>query len=450
MSKQQAIPHNAEAEEAVLGSLLIDPSMGYISVAPILEPGDFYIQKNAWVYDAVQTLNRRGVMPDFVTLCDELERRGQLKDVGGAAYLTKLINTVPSALRVEGYAHIVEQAAIRRRLILAASEVAKLAYDEEMDIGAVQAQAEEAVLNTRRNGVGDHAIPDVIETVYAQADERMNNPTDCPGLSTGLRPLDGLLGGLQTGFYILAARPSVGKTALALQIASNVAAAGERVMVFTLEMSPEQLVRRLACSWAEVSLRELLRGKLDPESYARFTRAVGEINEWPMSLHTGDVTPGVVRAKVQRELLRGDVALVIVDYLGLLSPDQQTLKRAETRNLELGGIARGLLLAANALDTPILSIHQLNRGVDARPDKRPMLSDLRESGQLEEHADVVLMLYREGYYDNGNGGVDNERANVMEVWARKNRLDGPSGERCELFWRGAMMRCYEMESGVVE
>ncbi len=298
-------------------------------------------------------------------------------------------------------------------------------------------------------------LQDIIETVFAQAEDRMNNPTDCPGISTGLRPLDGLLGGLQTGFYILAARPSMGKTALALQreirAASNVASSGERVMVFTLEMSPEQLVRRLACSWAEVSLRDLLRGKLEPESYARFTRAVGEINEWPVSLHTGDVTPGVVRAKVQRELLRGDVALVIVDYLGLLSPDQHTLKRAETRNLELGGIARGLLLAANALDTPMLSIHQLNRGVDGRTDKRPMLSDLRESGQLEEHADVVLMLYREGYYDNGNGGVDNEneRANVMEVWSRKNRVDGPAGERCELFWRGAMMRCYEMESGVV-
>ncbi len=184
--------------------------------------------------------------------------------------------------RVAGYARIVEQAATRLRLIRAASEVAKLAYDEEMDIGAVQAQAEAAVLNTRGNGAGDHAIPNVIETVFAQAEERMNNPTDCPRISTGLRPLNRLLGSLQSGLYILAARPSMGKTALALQreirAASNVAAAGGRVIVFTLKMSPVQLVERLACSWAEVSLRELLRGKLDQDAYARFVRAVGEIN----------------------------------------------------------------------------------------------------------------------------------------------------------------------------
>ena len=239
----------------------------------------------------------------------------------------------------------------------------------------------------------------------------------------------------------------MGKSALALQrkirAASNVAAAGGRVMIFTLEMSPVQLVQRLTCSWAGVSLLGLQRGTLDQESYARFVQTIGEINEWPVSLHTGEVTPGVVRAKVQRALLQSDVDLVVVDYLGLMALDQA--QTAETRNLELGGIGRGLLRAAKALDVPVLALHQLNRGVDGRMDKRPLLSDLRESGQLEEHADVVLMLYREGYYDNGNGnGNHSERENVMEVWVRKNRLGGPAGERCEVYWQGAYMRCREL------
>ncbi len=436
MSKQPTIPHNVEAEEAVLGSLLIDPAFAYVTVTPILKPDDFYVHKNAWMYDAIHSLNQRSVRPDYVTLCDELERQGRLEEIGGAAYLTHLINVVPSALRVEAYAHIVEQAAIRRRLIQAASEVAQLAYDEELDVDVVQTRSEEAVLNTRHDSGEDHDISALVNDLFAEAEEWMEHPTDMPGLPTGIRPLDEMLGGLQTGLYLLAARPSMGKTALALQIASNVAAMGGRVMIFTLEMSPAQLAQRLTCSWAGVSQRDLTRGALNRENYARFVQTAGEVHEWPVSVHTGDVTAGVVRAKVQREQLRGDVALVIVDYLGLMSSDQTV----ETRNLELGGIGRGLLRAAKALDVPIVAIHQLNRGVDNRADKRPLLSDLRESGQLEEHADVALMLYREGYYDDASF-----RANVMEVWVRKNRLGGPAGERCELFWQGAYMRCCELE-----
>ncbi len=428
------IPHNVEAEGAVLGSLLIDPTMAYVDTADILKPEHFFVQKNAWIYEAIQRLNRDGVVPDYVTLRDELARRGRLESIGGEAYLMGLINVVPSALHVEAYANIVQEAAIRRRLIQAASEVAKLAYDESRDIGAVQREAETAVLNARPDGKGDHAIYDLVSVVNEDVAERMENPTDIPGLPTGIRALDEMLGGLETGLYILAARPSVGKTAIALQIASHVASGGQDVMLFTLEMSPEQITRRILSSRAAVSQDELKRGLLDHEGYVRFVEASGVVSDWPLSVHTGNVTPGIVRAKVQRQQLRGDVSLVVVDYLGLMSGDGE----AETRNLELGNIARNLLLTAKELDVPILTIHQLNRGVESRSDKRPLLSDLRESGQLEEHADVVLMLYRDGCYY-----PDSERADIMEIWVRKNR-NGPSGALCELFWQAEYGRCVSL------
>ena len=434
MTDELRIPHNIDAEEAVLGSLLIDPSMAYVAVVDILEPDHFFVQKNVWVYEAIQTLNRKGVTPDFVTLCDELERQERLEAIGGAAYLTGLINTVPSALRVADYARIVRDDAIRRRLINAASEVAQLAYDEGRELDVVQRQAETAVLNTRVDGDGDHEIYDLVRKVYDTAEERMQNPTDIPGLPTGIPALDKMLGGLNPGLYLLAARPSMGKTAIALQIASSVAAARHPVMFFTLEMSPQQITQRIVCSWAGVSQLALERGQLDTEAFGRFAEAAAEVSEWPLSVHTRNVTAGSVRAKAQRQQLQGDVSLVVVDYLGLMSDGSDG--GTESRSLELGSIARNLLLVAKDLEVPILSIHQLNRSVENRSDKRPLLADLRGSGQLEEHADVVLMPYRDGYYYPGS-----ERANIMEIWVRKNRLGGPSGTVCELFWQGEYMRC---------
>jgi replicative DNA helicase len=430
--KEIQIPHNVEAEEAVLGSLLVDPKMAYVSIADILEPSYFFVQKHAWIYEAIQRLNRQGIVPDFVTLCDELERRERLERVGGAAYITHLIGAVPSALRVEAYAEIVRDAALRRRLIRAASQVVELAHDERRAIEDVQREAERAVLDARSEGQRDHAIYDLVTAVSDEVEERLENPAEVPGLSTGIRALDEMLGGMEPGLYILAARPSMGKTALALQIVSHVAAGGRRAMIFSLEMSGQQIAQRLIASRARVTQLDLRRGQLDQEERVRFFRASGEVSDWSLSIHTGNTTPGSVRAKVQRQQLQGEVALVVVDYLGLMKPNRD----AETRNLELGHLARDLLLVTKELEVPILVLHQLNRGVESRSDKRPLLSDLRESGQLEEHADVVLMLYRDGYYHQ-----ESERADIMEVWVRKNRLSGPSDTLCELYWRGEYMRC---------
>lgn len=439
MTKEIQIPHDVEAEEAVLGSLLIDPELAFVVVEDSLRPEDFLIQKNAWVYEAIQKLNRAGIIPDYVTLADELERQERLESIGGAAYLGRLINSVPSALRVEAYAGIVREAANRRQLIKAASDVVKLAYDESLDIETVQRSAETAVLNTRPDLEGDHDIYDLVSAVNEDVAEQMAHPTDVPGLPTGIRALDRMLGGLEPGLYLLAARPSMGKTSVALQIASNVASSGERVKLFTLEMAPQKITKRLLCSWAGVSIEELNRGALEHDEYVRLVETAGVVSEWPLSIHTGNTTAGSVRAKIQREQLHGDVSLVVIDYLGLMSAPE----KPETRNLELGAIARDLLLIANELEVPILAVHQLNRSVESRVDKRPMLSDLRESGQLEEHSDVVVMLYRDEYYY-----PDSERANIMEIWVRKNR-NGPAGVVCELFWQERYMRCVSIEDGRV-
>jgi replicative DNA helicase len=431
MSKKPKQPHNIEAEESVLGALLIDP-LAYANVATILEPDDFYLQKNAWIYEAMRNLHNRGVQVDPTTICDELERHERLEPVGGSAYVTGLIAVAPNALHAKEYAQIVSVKASRRRLLNAASEVAMLAYNEELGIDETQARAETAILDARRNTGGLVTASEGARGLWDDIEDWQENPAEIRGLSTGLTPLDKTIGGLEAGLYVLAARPSIGKTAMGLQIASNVAQRGRKVIFFTLEMSVKKLYERLASSLAKVSLDRVRRGKASSEELQALAQELGEFSECQFMIHTGVVTAGDIRAIVQRESLRDEVALVVVDYLGLMA----SAKRAETRNLELGAIARSLLLAANDLDVPIIAIHQLNRSVEMRADKRPLLSDLRESGQIEEHADVVLMLYREGYYN-----PDSELANVMEVWVRKNRLGGPADRRCDMYWHGEYMRC---------
>ena len=428
-------PFSVKAEEALVGSVLIDPS-AYEEVAPLVEADDIYLQKVRMVWQAVEALKERGDAPDYVTVNDELERREKLEEMGGAAYVTHLLEVVPSALHAKEYARQVASDAQRRRLIQAASDVAKAAYDERLDVQEAQSRAESAVLDTRRNGSRTVTAEQVFGELYEDVSAWAENPAEARGLLTGLTPLDKMLGGMEPGLYLLAARPSLGKTAMALQIAANVAKAGHKVVIFTLEMGKRQLALRLACSEAGVVMDKVKRGVASRDELKRVMDAIGELHEWPLVMHTGTVTVGDVRAVTQRETMTDEVGLVVVDYLGLMAAS----KRVENRNLELGSISRGLKLTGDDLQVPVLSIHQLNRSVENRQDKRPMLSDLRESGRLEEDADVVLMLYRDGYYY-----PESERKNVMEIWVRKNRLGGPSGRRCEMFWQGRYMRCVPLE-----
>jgi replicative DNA helicase len=425
-------PHNIESEEALLGALLIDPA-AYITVAANLQADDFYRQKNRYIWEAIDVLKQRGDSVDHVTVSDELEKRGRLEEIGGAAYLTHLLGSVGSVMSAKTYAESIRSASVRRQLIRAASGIAKLAYDEEIEAEEAQAKAEGLLLGSRRDGSGTVELADLMPELYEDVTYWREHPGEPRGLLTGLNALDKMLGGLKSGLYLLAARPSLGKTSVALQVASNVARRGQKVIIFTLEMSEEQIRNRLTFSEARLTQQQVESGETTEEEHTRLIKAMGEVADWPIVIHEGTVTAGDIRAVTQRETMRGgDVGLVIVDYLGLMAASKQ----ADTRNLELGAISRGLLLAAKDLDTPILAVHQLNRSVDNRADKRPMLSDLRESGRLEEDADVVLMLYRDGYYY-----PESERADIMEIWVRKNRLGGPAGERCEMYWRGRYMRC---------
>ncbi len=425
------LPHNKSTEEALVGAVLIDPG-AYEVIAPTLRAADLHNGRARIVYTAIEKLRSRGDQVDHVTLADHLESTGQLTEIGGAAYLTHLVNVVPSALHVEDYAQLIQEDATRRDLIRAASDAVKAAYDEESDIEEVVARFEAAVLGARREVTRLVTAYDACAELYEDVSYWANHPDETRGLPTGLVPLDRTIGGLEPGLYILAARPSMGKTALALQIAANVAKAGRKVLIFTLEMGAKQLMLRLACAEAKVAVDTVRRGVSNTGELLAVHKAMGVIADWPLVLHTGTVTAGDIRAVVQRESLGEAVGLVVVDYLGLMAAS----KRANTRNLELGAISRGLLLAAKGLDTPILAIHQLNRGVDQRSERQPRLSDLRESGRLEEDADVVLMLYRSGYY-----WPERADADVMEIWVRKNRLGGPAGSVCKMYWRGELMRC---------
>jgi len=446
MSTKNAIEtpvlYNVEAEEAVLGSLLIDPA-AYTDVAPLLTSDDYYIRKNGWIHEAICTIVERGEQIDLVALCDELDRSGRLEETGGMAYLTHLMNVVPSALHATQYAGIVSEYGARRRLLDAATIAAKAAHDTDAHLDDVLARAEAAVLSVRRADSTGIAAAQLMDQLYDLVTDWMNNPLregEVRGLATGIGPLDRALGGLGQGLYLVAARPSMGKTALVLQIAANVASLGQRVVVFSLELDADEIGLRMACSRAHVPLDRLRRGEAEGEEYSKVIQAIGEISEWPLTIHSGGAPRASdVRAVVQRQQAHAGVALVIVDGLGLM----ESVKDAETRNLELGSISRDLKITANTLGVPIIAVHQLSRAVEQRADKRPLMSDLRESGRLEEDADVILMLYREGYYD-----ATSPEANLAEVWIRKNRLGGPAGRAVQLYWMEELMWFAPVQYGI--
>nr|HID13758.1 replicative DNA helicase [Anaerolineae bacterium] len=391
------VPHNVEAEEAVLGSLLIDPE-ALFRVSPFLKGEDFYIQKNAWIYEAIFALHERREPIDFVTLCDELERRGQLEEIGGAAYITRLINAVPSAIHVEAYGHIVEHAAIRRRLISAASRIAQLAYQEAEDVDQTVDQAEQALFSVSQRRIARDLAPiqDIIRRYYDRIEYLYAHRGEPLGVPTGFIDLDRLLGGLQrSDFILIAARPSVGKTSLCLSIARNAARHGQRVAIFSLEMSAEQVVQRLVAAETGIDAQRLRLGDLREEEWPLFVQATGKLADLPVFI---DDTPSIsalqLRTKARRLHAEHGLDLIVVDYLQLMTGDV----RSENRVQEVSHISRSLKGLARELDVPVVAASQLSRAVEQRSDKRPVLADLRESGSLEQDADVVMFIFREEYY----------------------------------------------------
>jgi len=375
------MPHNVEAEESVLGSLLIDPD-AIFRVAVFVAPADFYVERNGWVYEAILALYDRREAVDFVTLCDELERNDRLEELGGAAYITRLINVVPTSIHVEYYGHIVERAAIRRRLIRAAGEIAALGYQEAEDVDEVVDRAERILFGVSQRRLSRDLLPirQVISEYYDRIDFLYRHGDEFIGVPTGFPRLDRLLGGLQrSDLVIVAGRPAMGKTSLVLNIARNAAIKKQRIAVFSLEMSNEQLVQRLIASETGISSHRLRTGKLEEDEWNKFAQATSILSEQHIFV---DDTPSIsamqMRTKCRRLHAEHGLDIIIVDYLQLMQGD----RRSENRVQEISYISRMLKSLARELNVPVMAASQLSRAVEQRHEKRPVLSDLRESGCL--------------------------------------------------------------------
>ncbi len=427
------VPHSREAEEAVIGAVLINPEV-YYDVAQFLSADDFYIHRNQWIWEAFTRLHEQRIPVDLLTLSEELDRVGQLAEIGGSAYLTSLINQVPSSLNAESYGRIVEGHSIRRKMIAAANKIASIAYNESSTVDDVMNEAEKAVfgVSERRLKHDLQPISSVLSDFYDHIDELAKNPEDIHGVPTGFIDLDKMLGGLQkSDLLIIAGRPGQGKTGLLLSIAKNAGLTHKKhVAIFSLEMSNEQVVQRLIAQETGIDSHRLRNGKLRENEWALFTHAVEVFSDTKIFLDdTPAITPLQLRTKCRRLHMEYGIDLIIIDYLQLMGGDS----RNDNRVQEVSHISRSLKVLARELNVPVLTAAQLSRAVEQRTDKRPMLSDLRESGSLEQDADIVMFIYRPDQYEK-----DSEKQNVAEIIVAKHR-NGPVGS-VELIFRGALTK----------
>ena len=384
------VPHSVEAEEAVLGSLLIDPE-SLFRVSPFLHADDFYIVKNRWVYDVCLALHEHREPIDFVTVTEELEKRGQLAEIGGPAFVSHLVNVVPTAIHAEGYGRIVERAAVRRKLLQAASDVAQYAYEETADIDETIDKSEQALfaVSQRRQSRDLQPISDVMRSYYERIEYLYEHRGEPLGIPTGFIDLDKLLGGLQrSDLVIVASRPGIGKSSLMLSMALNAARKfHQRVAIFTLEMSNEQLVQRMISAETGIDSQRLRLGELREDEWPLFVEASSALSDALIYL---DDTPGIsalqLRTKARRLHAEHGLDLILVDYLQLMTGDT----RSENRVQEISYLSRALKGLARELNVPLMAASQLSRSVEQRSDKRPVLSDLRESGCLVGDTLVTL------------------------------------------------------------
>ncbi len=395
---EKTVPSNVQAEEAVLGALLIDPD-AIIKVAPILRSEDFYLEKHAWIYDAIFALHERREPIDFLTVVTELERRNKLSDAGGAAYITALINAVPTAFHVEQYAHIVERTSTLRRLIGAATEIAGLAYDDAEEIDEVIDRAEQAVFSVAERRMSREMIPMrlAVDQFIDHLDYVQKHQGEILGVPTGFIDLDRLLGGFQpSDLIIVAGRPGSGKTSFALSLMQHAATVKKkRVALFSLEMSAEQLVQRLVAGMAVIDSQDLRLGKIDDDEWTKLVKATGELSETQIYIDdSAAITPLEIRAKARRLQSEHGLDMIVIDYLQLMT----VRGRIENRVQEISQISRQLKELARELHVPVVALSQLSRAVEARQDHRPQLADLRESGSIEQDADVVIFIFREKTY----------------------------------------------------
>ena len=423
-------PQNLEAEEAVLGSILLEQD-SIISVMEFLVPDDFYRVAHQLIFAAMIELNQNSEAIDPITVSEKLRQKNQIENVGGEANIIELLDKVPTAANVEFYTQIVLEKSTRRKLIKTSTNIVKNAYQEDETIANVLDTAERDILSVSegRNKAGFIPIRDVLHDAYASLEERSKNNGEVTGIATGYIGLDRMTSGFHADeLIILAARPSVGKTAFVLNIAKNVAVnLNETVAIFSLEMGAESLVERIICSHASINAGHLKTGKLTDEEYTQYFVATGVLSEAPIYI---DDTPGIrvseIRAKCRRlKQERNNLGLVVIDYLQLIEGNGK-----ESRQQEVSEISRNLKKLAKELKVPVIALSQLSRGVEQRQDKRPIMSDIRESGSIDQDADIVAFLYRDDYYrqePDENGHVPEVEPNsTIEVIIEKNR-SGPRG-----------------------
>ncbi|WP_125710402.1 replicative DNA helicase [Companilactobacillus zhongbaensis] len=433
-------PNDREAEQAVLGAVFLSKD-ALTEAMEYLEPEDFYQHANQLVFQAMVTINEVDDGPvDAVTIQDELNRTNHLEDVGGLPYIANLANAVPTAAHTEYYAKIVKQKSVLRSLINAATNIVNRSFDENEDLDSIIDASEREIMDVseNRSHQGFRKISDVVKSSFAEIQKLYDQDTDVTGLSTGYKDLDAMTTGLHPDeLIILAARPGVGKTAFALNLVENAAMkSNATVAMFSLEMSAESLINRMLCSTGSIDANALRTGQLDENQWGSLVVAMGNLADSDVYI---DDTPGVkmaeIRSKCRRlEKEQGKVDLVVVDYLQLIEGTGQ-----ENRQQEVSVISRNMKKLAKELHCPIIALSQLSRGVEARQDKRPMLSDLRESGSIEQDADIVSFLYRDDYYrdedeDGNSEPEDQEDQDVgeVEVIIAKNR-SGPRGTAKLLF-----------------
>jgi len=428
-------PQNIEAEQSVIGSLLLDKD-ALIKVADFLKVEDFYREDHGEIYNAILKLYEKRKPIDVVTLTDYLETEKKLTNVGGASYLATLVNLVPTAANVVTYAQIIQQKATLRRLISAATTIAELGFDEQTEIETILDKAESSLFAVSQKFIKQYftSIKDVLAESFERIDKLHREKGALRGVSTGFRDLDNLLAGLQkSDLIILAARPSIGKSSLALNMAEHVACEQKiPVGIFSLEMSKEQVIDRLLCLRGSVDSWKLRTGNLDDDDFGKLNYAMGVLSEAPIFI---DDTPVInameIRTKARRLQADHDLGLIVVDYLQLMQGS--THANSDNRVQEVSEISRNLKALARELDVPVLALSQLSRAVEHRDNKRPMLADLRESGSIEQDADVVMFIYRDDYYDK-----ETENQNIAEILIRKHR-NGPTGD-IQLFWKPEYMK----------
>ena len=427
------LPHSVESEQSILGSILLDKD-AIITVSETIRPSDFYKEAHKIIYESMLKLSNKNEPIDLITLTEELKKQGHLDNVGGISYITSLSTIVPTTSNVKYYADIVKEKSVLRQLIKASNDIINLGYENSTKVEEVLEKAEKRIFDISQEKASDDfkSINEVLVDAYDMIEKLYTNKSDVTGITTGFKDLNKKINGLQrTDLILIAARPAMGKTAFSLNLVQNAALKGDAsVAVFSLEMSKDQLVQRMLSSQSHVELKKIKTGTLDENDWPRIIDAMAVLSN--VNIYIDD-TPGIkiseLRSKCRKLKIEKGLDLILIDYLQLMEGEGNN----ESRQQEIAKISRSLKIIAKELNCPVVALSQLSRAPEQRADHRPMLSDLRESGSIEQDADIVMFLYRDEYYH-----PDSESKNIGEVIIAKNR-HGETGS-VELVWLGEVQK----------